>query len=589
MTLRKNAASSLSVIIYIFWVLLGSSICAAQSNTYHPIPEKGPLGYVSDKNCKHGPTNRACWGGGFDVATNFGVKWPDTGKVVEYHLEITNTTLAPDGFERLVLAVNGQFPGPTIRAEWGDTVRIHVKNNMQNNGTSIHWHGIRQKYTNQQDGTNGVTECPIPPGGSKTYEFKCTQYGTSWYHSHHTVQYGDGVLGAIVISGPASANYDIDLGEMSIQDWYYRTAWQNALLGIPPVADNGLINGTMVNANGGGKYHENVIKKGKSYLLRLINTSVDNYFKVHLDNHLFTVVSSDFVPIMPYQADWLFIAIAGQRYDVIIHADQEIDNYWFRAEVQKGCGENAMNGKIKSIFRYEGADPNANPTSVASNYTQGCDDEEGLIPFVPIDVPSEHFSQQAKDLNVSFQSEVSLPGQNIVHWRINGVPIETDWEYPTLQYVLDCNTSFPQRLNVIPLPEPNVWTYWIIEASFESTVNVPHPIHLHGHDFSILGTGRGNFPGPEGLNFKNPARRDSVMLPDHGWVAIAFPTDNPGAWLAHCHIAWHAHEGLAVQFLERSSEIPSALNIAQSWHHTCAQWKDYTLDDAIYQQDGSGI
>lgn len=122
-------------------------------------------------------------------------------------------------------------------------------------------------------------------------------------------RYGDGVLGAIVISGPASANYDIDLGEMSIQDWYYRTAWQNALLGIPPVADNGLINGTMVNANGGGKYHENVIKKGKSYLLRLINTSVDNYFKVHLDNHLFTVVSSDFVPIMPYQADWLFIAI----------------------------------------------------------------------------------------------------------------------------------------------------------------------------------------------------------------------------------------------------------------------------------------
>lgn len=83
MTLRKNAASSLSIVIYCFWVLLGSSICAAQSNTYHPIPEKGPVGYVSDKNCKHGPTNRACWGGGFDVATNFGMKWPDTGKVVE--------------------------------------------------------------------------------------------------------------------------------------------------------------------------------------------------------------------------------------------------------------------------------------------------------------------------------------------------------------------------------------------------------------------------------------------------------------------------------------------------------------------------
>ncbi|OAX81865.1 hypothetical protein ACJ72_03790 [Emergomyces africanus] len=588
MTSRKIEPISLSIITYLFWILLGSSICAAQSNLYAPIPEKGPLGYVSDKNCKNSPTDRRCWGGGFDITTNFGVKWPDTGKVVEYHLEISNTTLAPDGFERLVLAVNGQFPGPTIRASWGDTLRIHVKNNLQDNGTSIHWHGIRQKYTSHQDGTNGITECPIAPGDTKTYEFKCTQYGTSWYHSHHTVQYGDGVLGPIEISGPASANYDIDLGTMPIQDWYYRTAWQNALIGIPPVAENGLINGTMVNAYGGGKYHENTIRKGKSYLLRLINTSVDNYFKVHLDNHLFTVISSDFVPIVPYEADWLFIAI-GQRYDVIIHADQDINNYWFRAEVQKGCGENAMNGKIKSIFRYEGADPEAEPTSVASNYTQGCHDEQGLVPFVPVDVPSEHFTQNVKDLNVTFQPEISSPGKNIVHWKINGIPIETDWEYPTLQYVLDCNTSYPTKLNIIELPEANVWTYWIIQAAFGSLVNVPHPIHLHGHDFSILGTGRGDFPGPERLNFMNPPRRDVVMLPDHGWVAIAFPTDNPGAWLAHCHIAWHAHEGLAVQFLERRSDIKSTLNIPHTWRNTCARWTDYILNDAVYQQQFSGI
>ncbi|EEH22972.2 hypothetical protein PABG_05183 [Paracoccidioides brasiliensis Pb03] len=496
--------------------------------------------------------------------------------------------MAPDGFERLVLAVNGQFPGPIIRANWGDTLRIHVKNSLQNNGTSIHWHGIRQKYTSHQDGTNGVTECPIAPGATKTYEFKCTQYGTSWYHSHHTVQYGDGVLGPIIIDGPATANYDIDLGTMPIQDWYYRTAWQNALIGIPPIAENGLINGTMVNAKGGGRYHKNTIKKGKSYRLRLINTSVDNYFKVHLDNHTFTVISSDFVPIVPYQADWLFIGI-GQRYDVIIHADQDIGNYWFRAEVQQGCGINAMNGRIRSIFRYEGADEQALPTSIASNYTQSCTDERGLVPFVPISVPSAHFTQHVKDLNVTFESEYSSPGNNFVHWRINGIPIETDWEYPTLQYVLDGNTSYPRKLNLIELPEHNVWTYWIIQAAFGSIVNVPHPIHLHGHDFSILGTGVGDFPGPNALNFTNPPRRDVAMLPDLGWLAIAFPTDNPGAWLAHCHIAWHAHEGLAVQFLERGSNILSALNIRPEWETTCRQWRDYISNRALFQQDRSGV
>ena len=52
----------------------------------------------------------------------------------QYHLDITNTTLAPDGFSRQVLVINGQIPGPTIIADWGDTLEIHVTNSMQDNG-----------------------------------------------------------------------------------------------------------------------------------------------------------------------------------------------------------------------------------------------------------------------------------------------------------------------------------------------------------------------------------------------------------------------------------------------------------------------
>ena len=50
---------------------------------------------------------------------------------------------------------------------------------------------------------------PLAPGQTKTYTFKCTQFGTTWYHSHFSAQYGDGVMGPIVINGPTSANYDI--------------------------------------------------------------------------------------------------------------------------------------------------------------------------------------------------------------------------------------------------------------------------------------------------------------------------------------------------------------------------------------------
>ncbi|KAK1624115.1 multicopper oxidase, partial [Colletotrichum phormii] len=49
--------------------------------------------------------------------------------------------------------------------------------------TSVHWHGIYQRNSNWMDGVSGVTECPIPPGEEKTYTWRGTQYGTSWYHS----------------------------------------------------------------------------------------------------------------------------------------------------------------------------------------------------------------------------------------------------------------------------------------------------------------------------------------------------------------------------------------------------------------------
>jgi FtsP/CotA-like multicopper oxidase with cupredoxin domain len=67
----------------------------------------------------------------------------------------------------------------TIMADWGDDIEITVTNNLQNNGTSLHWHGMRQLGSNEQDGVNGVTECPIAPGDSKVYKFKATQYGTT--------------------------------------------------------------------------------------------------------------------------------------------------------------------------------------------------------------------------------------------------------------------------------------------------------------------------------------------------------------------------------------------------------------------------
>src|SRR3569833_1734123 len=88
--------------------------------------------------------------------------------------------------------------------------------------TAIHWHGIRQLNTNLHDGANGVTECPIPPGGSKTYSFLAHQYGTTWYHSHFTAQKTNREDETNNNNSPASLPYDIDLGTFPISDYYYQ-------------------------------------------------------------------------------------------------------------------------------------------------------------------------------------------------------------------------------------------------------------------------------------------------------------------------------------------------------------------------------
>lgn len=84
------------------------------------------------------------------------------------------------GVLRTLIVIDGQFPGPLVECNEGDTIVIDVYNGATNS-TSLHWHGQYQNGTNWMDGTTGVTNCPIPPGKSFRYEFTVReQWGTYW-------------------------------------------------------------------------------------------------------------------------------------------------------------------------------------------------------------------------------------------------------------------------------------------------------------------------------------------------------------------------------------------------------------------------
>lgn len=80
------------------------------------------------------------------------------------------------------------------------------------------------------------------------------------------------------------------------------------------------------------------------------------------------------------------------------------------------------------------------------------------------------------------------------------------------------------------------------------------------------------------------------MLPALGHLLLAFPADNPGLWIMHCHIAWHASQGLSMQFLERRDEIFDAIGDKSEFNKGCAEWDDYWQNgDHPYEQTDSGI
>ncbi|KAF2157303.1 multicopper oxidase [Myriangium duriaei CBS 260.36] len=566
-----------------------------------PVPD--PVASLTpDPTCTPGPRSRACWYNGYSIATDFDQKHPTTGKTVSYSLEITNTTCNPDGNAgQPCYLVNGQYPGPTIVADWGDTVSITVKNSLTTNGTSVHWHGVRQLNSCGSDGVGGITECPIAPGTSYTYVWQATQFGTSWYHSHHSSQYGMGVIGAIQINGPTTANYDVDLGTFTVNDWYYQDAWVAnyqtlALLQQqqpPPAANNILINGTNKAANGGGKYAQVTLQPGKVHKLRLINPSVDNFIRVSLDNHAFTVVAADFIPVTPLpNQNWILFG-PGQRYDVVFTANATSGNYWFRAEVAGDC-LSANNGHGRALFTYSGATVSAPADSSPAAPSNGCT-ELVTTPYWKQSVDQSSFESQLKDLTVDLTvATLGTNGQNFVYWALNLSAMNVDWQKPTLQYVMENNNSFPTQYDVIEVPNEGVWTFWLIQTLQQTVSSTeiaaappPHPIHLHGHDFFVLGSGPGSYKqGSSTLNFANPPRRDTTILPSTGWLAVAFMANNPGAWLMHCHIAWHISEGLGVQFLEAKNQI--VLPPSGSFNSQCNNWKKFAKG-APYPQEDSGL
>ena len=141
---------------------------------------------------------------------------------------VTPTTW-PDGAVKKggMILVNDSLPGPTIRAQEGDTVVVRLRNGLSE-GTTIHWHGMTQLGTWQMDGVANISQEPIPPGQSFEYRFKAEPAGTHLWHSHTGVQYGEGMFGMLIVDAvddPYQGDYDAE-HIVCINDWFHEPGTQ---------------------------------------------------------------------------------------------------------------------------------------------------------------------------------------------------------------------------------------------------------------------------------------------------------------------------------------------------------------------------
>lgn len=413
---------------------------------------------------------------------------------------------------------NGQLPGPEIRLKEGEKLRAIFKNYLPE-GSTIHWHGL--PVPNKMDGVPGITQNPVNPGQSFVYEFAATPPGTYIYHTHASYQLDRGLYGALIIEPKKEERaYDREYTLM-LEGWaaidggapeaskmgrvnpggMMGMGMMGMMRGQPrpgeplqePIYDTYGINGKAFNASPPFK-----VRKGDRVRLRIINASSATTFTLRISGHSLTITHTDGRPIIPFQVDSLRIGVT-ERYDVELHANTP--GRWHIYNLRDGS---PASGWPLGTILYEGIE--------SRNYND--DNLKGmrLNDYNLLEGVQESYFRPVGRVDKVFRMTLSGGMMGSPYWAINGKV------YP---YTDNIDIRNGER----------------IRFEYVNMSMMQHPMHLHGHFFEVVGSGRST-----GRRIK----KDTLLIPAHmGSGAIEFIADNPGVWFHHCHNLYHMEAGMA--------------------------------------------
>ncbi|CAH9146559.1 unnamed protein product [Cuscuta epithymum] len=531
-------------------------------------------------------------------------------RIRHYRWDVKYELKSPDCYRKLTMTINGESPGPTIKAEEGDTVVVDVTNNLGTENLAIHWHGITQRGTPWADGTEGVTQCPTLPGETMSYKFVLDQAGTFLYHMHYGMLRQEGAQGMIEVASKKPEPFKYDNGTISIllEDWYHKGYVEQAVgLASSPFQWVGEPQSLLINGRGwfncSGACSDAVcnnsspecwpysitVVPGKIYRLRIGSLTGLSSLNFEIEGHEMTVVEADSHYVEPFVVKNLFI-YSGETYSVLVNASQDpTRSYWMSSAV---VARNRTTPNGLGIFRYDSNNPMQKPPTPPPVGVRWDDNAPRLNQSLAIKAHKDFIQPPPQKSN---REIVMLNTQNNVNgirkWAINNVSLFLP---PTPYLVALQNGSLhgfdrtepPDTYDVnnydiySPPKNPNATlsdSYYRLE--FNSTVDIIlqnantltpnnselHPWHLHGHDFWVLGYGPGKYNNSTDrakFNLVNPIMKNTVPLHPYGWTALRFKADNPGVWLFHCHLDAHFFMGMGVVFeegIEKVGKLPASI------------------------------
>lgn len=440
----------------------------------------------------------ACRGASDDLAADplgLGGAYPaeahPTGVVRSFDLTAAPTAIPLiDGTVTRVWAYNGQVPGPTLRIRLGETLRVRFTNGLPQ-PTTVHWHGVR--VPNGMDGVPHMTQPPIEPGGTFTYEFTPKDAGTFWFHPHvrSSEQVERGLYGLLIVEDAAPAPYTQDVTWI-LDDFRLGADRQIAPAFNTPsdlMHDGRWGNAITVNARTDTRLH---LGPDERIRLRLLNASNGRIYAPDLGGLAAQIIAVDGLYLRAPIPLERFELAPGNRLDLDIAA----------------TGATSQVVTVTDRFT-------ARPNRLAEIEVDG-----GTAPPAFPSPARAHVPTWEAALAAPLTQELRLGARR-------GGPLGIEWTFNDIAFAGHEHAHAP----LISLTQ-GTWA----KLRFTNTSGRLHPIHLHGMFFKVVAR--------DGVAQDEPFFRDTVLVHPRETVDIGVVPLDAGAWMLHCHILEHAEAGM---------------------------------------------